>query len=133
MSLHSRQGRVTYDPSLDVFSFGHLSLFTITQTPVHPFPPTYHDDSSGEVRGRSEVQRHAKFVEAAEQLLSVNQSLVTFMKQCLHNSPAQRPHTGELLTRLQEMTTCCEWSPPSPSLSLSLSSSQLNWCSLCRW
>ena len=103
MSLHSRQGRVTYDPSLDVFSF---ALFTITQTPVHPLPPTYHDDSSGEVRGRSEVQRRAQFVEAAEQLLSVNQSLVTLIKQYLHNIPAQQPHTGELVTRLQEMTNC---------------------------
>ena len=105
MPPEAQGGRVTYDRSLDVFSFGHLSLFTITQTPVQPLPPTYHDDSSGEVRARSEVKRRAQFVEAAEQLLSENQSLVTLIKQCLHNSPAQRPHTGQLLTRLQEMKT----------------------------
>ena len=108
--------KVTYDPSLDVFSFGHLSLFTITQTPVRPLlPPNYHD-SSGELRARSEVKRRVQFVEAAEQLLSENQSLVALIKQCLHNQPAQRPHTGELLTRLQEMTPG-EWSLSSPSLS----------------
>ena len=105
MPPEAQGGRVMYDPSLDVFSFGHLSLFTITQTPVQPLPPTYLDDSSGEVRGRSEVKRRAQFVEAAEQLLSENQSLVALIKQCLHNNPAQRPHTGELLTRLQEMMT----------------------------
>ena len=131
-------GRVTYDPSLDVFSFGHLSLFTITQTPVRPLLPPNYPDSTGELRGRSEVKRRVLFVEAAEQLLSENQSLVALIKQCLHNNPAQRPHTGELVTRLQEMLTHGEWSPPSPSLSpviptLSLSSSQLKWYCVCRW
>ena len=98
--------RVTYDPSLDVFSFGHLSLFTITQTPVQLLPSTYHDDSTGQVHARSEVKRR---VEATEQLLLENQSLVALIEQCLHNNPAQRPHTGELLTRLQEMMTPGEW------------------------
>ena len=117
MPPEAQGGRVTYDPSLDVFSFGHLSLFTITQTPVRPLlPPTYHD-SSGELCARSEVKRRVQFVEAAEQLLSENQSLVALIKQCLHNQPAQRPHTGELLTRLQEMMTPGEWSLSSPSLS----------------
>ena len=96
---------VAYDPSLDVFSFGHLSLFTVTQTPVRLLPATYHDHSTGDVRARSEVKRRARFVEAAEQLLSEKHSLVALMKQCLHNNPAQRPHTGELVTRLQEMVT----------------------------
>ena len=138
MPPEAQGGRVTYDPSLDVFSFGHLSLFTITQTPVRPLLPPNYPDSTGELRARSEVKRRAQFVEAAEQLLSENQSLVALIKQCLHNIPAQRPRTGELVTRLQEMLTRGEWSPPSPSLSpviptLSLSSSQLNWYCVCRW
>ena len=117
-----------YDPSLDVFSFGHLSLFTITQELVQPLPPTYHDDSTGDIRGRSEVKRRLQFVGAAEQLLSENQSLVALIKQCLHNSPAQRPRTRELLTKLQEMMTLGELLPPSLPLSpctLTLTFSQL--------
>jgi serine/threonine protein kinase len=94
--------KVTYGPSLDVFSFGHLALFTITQTLVRPLPPTYYDTSTGEIHGRSEVKRRANFDEA-EQLSSVNSSIVKLIKQCLHNFPAQRPHTGELLTKLQKM------------------------------
>ena len=103
MPPEAQGGRVTYDPSLDVFSFGHLSLFTITQSPVRPLLPSTYSDSTGDLRGRSEVKRRERFVEAAEQLLSENQSLVTLIKKCLHNNPAQRPHSGELLTRLKEM------------------------------
>ena len=117
MPPEAQGGRVTYDPSLDVFSFGHLSLFTIIQTPVRPLLPHNYPDSRGRLLGRSEVKRRVQFVEGAEQLLSENQSLVALIKQCLHNMPAQRPRTGELLTRLQKMMTPGEWIPPSPSLS----------------
>ena len=111
-------GSVTYDPSLDVFSFGHLSLFTITQTPVQPLLPPSSTDSTGKLCARSEVKRREQFVEKAEQLLSENQSVVAMIKQCLHNHPAQRPRTGELVMKLQEMMTSGEWNPHSFSLDL---------------
>ena len=102
MPPEAQGGSVAYDPSLDVFSFGHLSLFTVTQTPIRPLPPSYYD-SSGKLCARSEVKRRERFVEAAKQLLSENHPLLTLIKQCLHNKPTQRPHTGELLIRLQGM------------------------------
>ena len=90
-----------YDPSLDVFSFGHLSLFTVIQSPVHPLLPPNYTDSRRKVR--TEVKRREQFFEKAEQLLSEQDSLLHLMKQCLHNRPAQRPHSGELVTSLKEM------------------------------
>ena len=51
------------------------------------------------------MKRRKQFVEKAEQLLSENHSVVAVIKQCLHNNPALRPRTGELLTRLQKMLT----------------------------
>jgi len=114
MPPEAQRDSVTYNLSLDVFSFGHLSLFTITQTPVHPLPPTYHDHSTGEVCARSEVKRREQFVEAAKQLLSENQALVAMIKQCLHNNPAQRPCARELLTRLTEVITPSELNSPFP-------------------
>ena len=98
----------TYDPSLDVFSFGHLSLFTIIQTPIRPLLPANYNDSIGKLHARSEVKRREKCVTMAEQLLSKNHSLVLMIKQCLHNIPAQRPRTGDLVTRLSEMMTPSE-------------------------
>ena len=105
MPPEAQGGSVAYDPSLDVFSFGHLSLFTVIQTPVRPLLPPSYSDSSGKLCARSEIKRRARFVEAAEHTLSENHSLVAIMKQCLHNNPAQRPRTGELVTRLKEMVT----------------------------
>ena len=104
MPPEAQGGSVAYDPSLDVFSFGHLSLFTVTHTPVRPLLSPNYCDSSGKLCARSEVKRREKFVEVAEQLLSENHPLLTLIKHCLHNNPAQRPHTGELLIRLQGMT-----------------------------
>ena len=91
-----------YDPSRDVFSFGHLSLFTIIQTPIHPIlPPTYIDD--GLIHVCSEVKRRKYYLNKGEQLLGEENSLVMLVKQCLHNHPSQRPRTAELVTRLQDI------------------------------
>ena len=104
MPPEAHGGNAKYDPSLDVFSFGHLALFTITQTPPRPLLSYSYSDAEG-LHCRSEVKRREVFVEKAGHLLSENHSLVAVIKQCLHNNPALRPRTGELLTRLQEMVT----------------------------
>ena len=87
MPPEAQGGGVAYDPSLDVFSFGHL--ITLHCHPVRPLlPPSYYD-SSDKLCAQSEVKRLEKFVGAAEQLLSENHPLLTLIKQCLHNNPAQ--------------------------------------------
>ena len=142
MPPEAQGGGSQYDTSLDVFSFGHLSLFTITEAPVCPLLPATYCDPQGDIHGRSEVKRREQFVEKADQLLSKKRPLAVLIKQCLHNNPAQRPHTEQLLARLQEMDTpselgvastpaflqspqlhckCLSLSIPSLSLSLCLS------------
>ena len=49
------------------------------------------------------MERRREFLEKADQLLSKNSSVLKLIKCCLHNDPAQRPRTVELVTRLQEM------------------------------
>ena len=89
-------------PSLDVFSFGHLSLFIIIQSLVRPLlPSTYYD--AGEVCGRSEVKRRREYLDKAEELLKGKHAVVVLIKQCLHNDCAQRPPTAELERRLEDM------------------------------
>ena len=122
-----------YGPSLDVFSFGHLGLFTLTQRRIHLLPPTYHDPSRGEVCARSEVQRRERFVKVAEQM-SVNPLLMEVIKHCLHNNPALRPRTGELPKNLQVIAGECKWQCHPHSYSLfPLIYLKIIRFSLCRW
>ena len=92
-----------YDPSLDVFSFGHLALFTVTQTRVRLLPPSY-SDSEG-IHTHSEVKRRGRSLNTAEQMLGAKHSLVVLIRSCLHNNPAQRPHTEQIVLRLQQVTS----------------------------
>ena len=101
MPPEAEGGSARYDPSLDVFSFGHLSLFTIIQSPVYPLLPSTYTDDDG-LHARSEVKRREQYLKKAEQLLGEEHSLVVLVKQCLHNYPAQRPQTANLVTRLQD-------------------------------
>ena len=91
---------VTYGPSLDVFSFGHLSLFTIIQSPVQPLLPHNYTDSNGELRARSEVERRGEFMEKANNVLLEGHPLLKLIKECLSNKPTYRPSAAELVTRL---------------------------------
>ena len=93
-------GGVTYDPSLDVFSFGHLALFTLIQTHVWPLLPPIYTDSTGKITTRSEVERRGQFIEKAEQLLSKSHPLLNLIKQCLHNNPAVRPQAKQLCSMI---------------------------------
>ena len=97
-------GSTHYDSSLDVFSFGHLSLFTVIQSPVHALLPPNHTDPTG-THARSEVERREKFIRKVEELLSEDHSLLDLITQCLSNQPTDRPSATELVTRLQEMKT----------------------------
>ena len=90
-------------PSLDVFSFGHLSLFTINQSLLYPLLPSTYTDDKGKLHARSEVKRRIKYLKKAEQQLGVKHSIVVLIKQCLHNDPAQRHSTAELETRLHDI------------------------------
>ena len=112
-------GGVTYDPSLDVFSFGHLALFTLIQTHVQPLhPPTYTNSEKKLLVARSEVERRMVFVEKAEKIPG-SQSLLAVVQQCLENEPSERPATGKLVEMLQEIVAAAgEWYttryPPPP-------------------
>lgn len=90
-----------YDPSLDIFSFGHFGLFTFVQRSLILCLPTYIDHpSSNKLYSRSEVKRRREYIDIAKRLMS--EKLLVLIKQCLHNIPSQRPQSSELLKTLQE-------------------------------
>ena len=98
-------GTALYGNTIDIFSFGVIVLFTITQIfPCNLLPSTYPDpDRPGAVRGRTEVERREKYFEIAEgsSKTDENQRLIKLSQHCLQNDPGSRP---KALVVLEELT-----------------------------
>ena len=94
-----------YGPPLDMFSFGHLTLFTAIQVfPGDLLPPTYNDPRKNKVKGRNELQRREKYITTLDEKLGEENSLVVLIKDCLVYEPEMRPTARQALERLGEMT-----------------------------
>ena len=99
----------TYDCSIDVFSFGVIAIFTISEIfPCDPLPSTYTDPTTGLLRPRTELERRREYMNGVdEQLRAYGQlrgdhPLIRLIQQCLHNLPAKRPGIREVLHLLEE-------------------------------
>ena len=80
-----------FNRKLDIFSFGHLALFTATQVFPHFLLPATFIDDDGELCARTEVGRRQPYIDLLVQQLHENHNLVTLIKQCLHNNHRMRP------------------------------------------
>jgi len=95
-----------YDPMLDMFSFGHLALFTVTQEfPSDLLPSTYQDAHTGRLTPRDEVERRSRYMETLRREFGDSDKLVHLITQCLEYSPARRPSAAEALQKLQQIST----------------------------
>ena len=95
-----QEGTLPSETSLDVFSFGHLALYTVLQEDVGPLLPSQYINEVGKQSIRGEVDRRASSVKEAEQILSNNQSLLEVIKDCLSNNPTQRPSATQLVRKI---------------------------------
>ena len=82
-----------YNLKLDIFSYGHLALFTATQTFPSSLLPVYDAETS---TFRTEVQRCQKYIDQLKQQLG-NHDLVKLIKQCLDNNPKMWPTATEVV------------------------------------
>ena len=80
-----------YDSMLDMFSFGHLGLFAVTQTyPGNLRPSTYTNPSTEKLEARSEVERRDEYISTLVTKLTKDHVLTKIILQCLHNTPEKR-------------------------------------------
>ena len=90
---------------LDIFSFGHLSLFVCTQTfPNDLLDSTYTincEDGTEDIRGCSEVDRRKKYF--AELYEEQYRPLRALMYKCLANNPAKRPSASEVVCEIHAL------------------------------
>ena len=98
-----------YNASIDVFSLGIVTIFTIGGVfPCDPLEHNYYDEKSGVLLGRTELQRRSEYMRYVnEQLHACGQlrgdhPLIRLIQQCLHNLPAKRPSIREVLHLLEE-------------------------------
>ena len=98
-----------YSTSIDVFSLGVVTIFTIGEVfPCDPQEPTYLNDETGLLVARTELQRRSKYMQYVnEQLRACGQlrgdhPLIRLIQQCLHNGPHKRPSIREVLHLLEE-------------------------------
>ena len=97
-----------YDTSMDVFSLGIVTIFTVGETfPSNPLAPNYcYDD--GRLSARTETERRSEYMQQVEQQLRAcgqlrgDHPLIRLIQQCLHNLPAKRPVIREVLHLLEE-------------------------------
>ena len=95
-----------YSSKLDIFSFGHLSLYVLLQE--EPFskllPPVSPDPKNPElVIGRSEVERRKHYMEALYMKFARTHEVSTLTRQCLSNNPDSRPSALEAIRVFDEM------------------------------
>ena len=78
------------------------TFLNLQRFPGTLLPSTFYD--AGNLQARNEVQRREQYIETLEALVGrYHPALVELVKECLHNSPDQRPTTDDLLARLQRM------------------------------
>ena len=90
-----------YDDRLDVFSFGHLSIYVIIQRRPHPLlRATY--TVAGRLFARTEVERRQHYLDQVKLILEGGEShlLYQLIIKCLQDEPSQRPSSGEILRQL---------------------------------
>ena len=101
-----------YDASIDIFSFGILTIFTIGEIfPCNPLPPTYIEDQTKNLVPRTEIDRRSEYMRAVQDKLQASDQqnpiedhpLVQLIKQCLQNDPADRPGIQEVLLHIEKV------------------------------
>ena len=105
---NSNDQKSKYDTSIDIFSLGVVTIFTIGETfPCDPLAHNYLDES-GLLVARTELQRREQYMRSVNtQLRTCGQyhedhPLIQLIQDCLHNGPHKRPNIHEVLHLLEE-------------------------------
>ena len=114
------QSSTKYGMEIDIFAFGHLSLFIgiqIAPTDLLPCNDPGSDDSDDDnlVLGRNEVQRRQEYFAQLYMNLDEKHPLVVLIKKCLHNKPKRHPKANELVEQLEKLRKDL---PPPPALNI---------------
>ena len=95
-----------YDSSLDVFSFGGITLFVLTEQWPTPTAATEFDPKTRQITGLTEAKRRSVY------LSQVDKEWRGLVEKCLDNDPARRPDmakvVGHIETFREKVTKVCD-------------------------
>ena len=90
-----------YDSSIDIFSFGVVAIFTLSQTfPCNLLAPTY--KLNHRLVARNEIERRDQYMQKIYSQLRKNHPLIQVVEMCLHNFSEERPGIREVLRLLDQ-------------------------------
>ena len=103
MPPEAMEQHTQYNTSLDIFSFGNIALFTLTQEFIGPKlkAATYTDPKSRTIIGRSEIERREHSFDAVYCNLGKDNPLAKLTRDCLQNYPDDRPSAADLVERIK--------------------------------
>ena len=93
--------KAKYSASIDVFSFGVVAIFTLSQTfPCDLLAPTYRNERR-DIVGRSELERRGEYMAMIYSHLREKHPLLQMIEGCL-DFPEDRPSIHEVLNLLEQ-------------------------------
>ena len=86
-----------YNDKLDIFSLGHLAIYTVIQQRPHPIHGSKYYQH-GRPLARTEVERRIYFIEKVkEELKTSSHPLLSLITDCLDDIPDRRPNCPKIL------------------------------------
>ena len=106
MPPEAMQPQPKYDSAIDMFSYGHLALYTLIQEfPGYLLPATFTTD--GDPRNslaRSEVERREKYMNLLHLMLAKEHQLTQIVTKCLSYAASDRPCALDVLEELKKVS-----------------------------
>ena len=115
-----------YNSSLDIFSFGNIALFTLTQEFIGKElkAATYTDPTSRKIIARSEIERREHSFDTLHHNLGQEYALAQLTRDCLQNHPSDCPSAADLVDQIKKILSSDMESPSKLELMKQLSSKE---------
>ena len=106
------KGGTHYNTAIDIFSFGNVALFTVTQVfQDELLPANYYDSKTCMLIARTEIERRSQYFDILYEKIGKENFLSKLILQCLEYLPEDRPSATQVLDHLKEVqvNTIQEW------------------------
>ena len=94
--------KTRYDTAIDLFSFGVLSIFTLSQQfPEEILSPNFYDHHQ-KLIARSELERRVQYMHMVYEYVGHDHPLVHMIESCLNNLPSARPKIERVMQIMEQ-------------------------------